>query len=236
MNNQKNKQCKLYTRSNVLYLCNNNEPLVNYQDKIKNPKINTIIFDRNFNECISGVIPDNITTIIFNSESLFNNEINNLPTNLKKIRFGNYFSQSLDFLPTGLEELEFAQESTFRCLVDNLPSSLKKITFGKYFNIPINNLPYDLEYLNIESNSFMQELKNLPPNLKYLYLYNGPDYYYLKQINSIPSKLVEIQYPWNYQHPILNLPESIQTIQVNYTYKYLQELKSQYPNKKIIVY
>jgi hypothetical protein len=104
-----------------------NEPINDYLEIINTHK--TIYFGKSFNSDIS-LIPENITTIIFDPDSLFNKEIKDLHFGVIKILFGNYFNQKLEYLPDGIEELEFNPESIFNSDLSNLPSSIKKITLG----------------------------------------------------------------------------------------------------------
>jgi len=211
-----------------------NLDLLNYSDILTHCK--TIIFDKNYDNIKIGHLPINIENIIFNDESQYNRSIDNYPFNLKKIKFGNCFSQPLDNLPSSLEELEFASDSEFNCPINDLPNLIKKIVFGKYFNMLLNNLPPNLEYLSILSNCYSHELKNLPLNLKYLYFYDEPDYYCCKEIKLFPNKLIEIRFPFNYSFEIKNLPESVEIIRISYKYLFANELRSNYPEKKIIIY
>lgn len=234
--NQKNPHDLIYIKSNILYLTYISNSLEKYMNIIKRTEVDTIIFDKTFIGNINSLLPNNIKNIIFDDKSLFDNKITELPEGLEKIKFGNFFSQSLDLMPSSLKELEFSQDSVFNCQINDLPCLLEKITFGKYFNMPLDNLPHNLKYLNINSNSFTLELKNLPKNLKYLYMYNSPDYYYSKQINKIPPELKEIQYPWNYGYPIDNLSNSVEIVRISYDYMYKKDIEILYPNKKIIIY
>jgi hypothetical protein len=90
--------------------------------------------------------------------------------------------------------------------------------------------------LSILSNSYSIELNNLPQNLKYLYFYDQLDYYCCKEIKSLPNKLVEIRYPYNYSFEITNLPESVEIIRLSFIYPFIDSVKSTYPDKKIIPY
>lgn len=222
-----------------------NEPIINYLEIINTHK--TIYFGIKFNMDIS-LIPENITTIIFNQNSLFNKEIKNLHSGVKKIVFGNNFNQNLDYLPDGIEELEFYPESLFNSDLSNLPSSIKKITVGGNYNLSLNCLPNGLEYLKICS-SYDKEIQVFPTALKYLFFYNvnftvwNVNEYdkpiskeFIYPIPNLPQNLIEIKYPRNYSHPIDKLPTSIKIIHLPNDYKYIKDLKNNYPYIKIYEY
>lgn len=67
-------------------------------------------------------------TIPFN----FNEELKNLPFDIKIIIFEEYFP--------------FWKYSNFNQRVDDLPNTLTHLTFGSYFNQKINNLPNSLTH------------------------------------------------------------------------------------------
>lgn len=238
-----------YISRNDLIIFRNefNESIYDYIQIINTHK--TIYLGRKFNLDIS-LIPENISTIIFDPDSLFDQEIKDLNVNVKKIIFGNNFNKRLEYLPDGIEELEFRQESIFNSDLSNLPNSIKKITLGYNYSLPINCLPSGLEYLKICS-LYKQEIKVFPKNLKYLFYYtfndnrySFPDIYNNSEINDLfnfsllnfPQNLIEIRYPENYQYLIEKLPESIKIIHISKNYKFIQELKNNYPYTKIYIY
>lgn len=222
-----------------------NEPINDYIKIINKHKI--IYFGIKFNMDIS-LIPENITTIIFDKNSMFNKEIKDLHFGVKKIVFGKEFNQKLEYLPDGIEELEFYSESIFNSDLSNLPSSIKKITLGANYNLLLNCLPSGLEYLKICS-LYNQEIQVFPSNLKYLFFYNvnftpwNFDKYdkpasikYIHPIKNLPQNLIEIKYPFNYSHQIDKLPTSIKIIYLPHDYKYIKDLKNNYPHVKIYEY
>ena len=103
-----------------------NEPLNNYIETINKHK--TIIFGKSFNQDIS-ILPPNITVIIFDSDSIFNQEIKDYPYNLKKILFCDNFTKSIEYLPDSLEELEFYSTSQFNSDLSNLHVNKKNNTW-----------------------------------------------------------------------------------------------------------
>jgi hypothetical protein len=231
---QEKKQQKFYRRGNIFYMRDNfTEELGNFTEEINGCV--TIFISRSYN-CSISLLPDSIENIVFDDNSVYDLPVENLSHNVKTIKFGKYFARPLDNLPDSLESIEFSGNSMYNLPLDNLPSSIKKITFGKNFNTPIRNLPNNLECLKILSKCFSLELKNLPSGLKYLYFYDEIDLIYDKEINCLPDGLIEIRYPYYYSYEIKNLPESVRVIRVSTCYKYLDELKNNYPNKKIYIY
>ena len=95
----------------------------------------------------------------------FNQPINNLSIELKKISFNFIFNQSVENLPIGLTHLKF--DYYFNHPVDNLPFGLLHLKLGYNFNQPIDNLPYTIIYLILDK-SFNHTVKNIPNSVKKL--------------------------------------------------------------------
>lgn len=74
-----------------------------------------------------------------------------LPNSLKSLNFFkdlSVFNQEIDILPSNLENLVLS--SYFNLSVNNLPNNLKYLSLGSNFNLSkINNLPLKLKYLDI---------------------------------------------------------------------------------------
>ena len=141
-------------------------------------------------------LPDNLEEIII-SEPNFNSPINNLPPNLKILKFENNltkkfkFSQPLNNLPLSLEELRLCKKFTHP--VENLPENLKILEL--YDNIDndhyLDNLPIGLEELIIHNFNF-EKINNLPPNLKILKIIDIENYNKNKIIFNLSSKLEKL--------------------------------------------
>lgn len=84
---------------------------------------------------------------------------------IKRVKFGKEFNQSLDNLPDGVIEIEFVRDSIFNQKLDNLPQSLKILILNNSFNQPLDFLPNNLEKLYICYN-YSNSLLNLPTGLK----------------------------------------------------------------------
>ena len=128
-----------------------------------------VAFGDKFNDNID-YLPEGITHLHLGRK--FDKPLNNLPLSLKcllieanKLNWCD-FSQSLDFLPSGLEFLSIKLSNKFNYPIDLLPSSLKYLYLGcKGFKHPINNLPCNLEELSIV-NFDIKNTHDLPLKLK----------------------------------------------------------------------
>jgi hypothetical protein len=85
--------------------------------------IKVIIFDRNFNESIDGLINENIEKIIFGLN--FNQKINMLPKNVKIIELNKYWNHDFGDLPDSIEILYIEEILLKR--INKYPKNLKKI-------------------------------------------------------------------------------------------------------------
>ena len=137
----------------------------------------------------------------------FNQSIDDLPPSLKILQLGSHFNCNLNNLPKGLEYLGIPIGS-FDGKLDKLPPNLKVLDFGKEeefdeTKIKLNKLPENLQVLRLPL-TYNKTLKNLPVNLKKLYL----GYNYDKKLvkGSIPPYLEELVFNHNYDKDI---PEGV---------------------------
>jgi hypothetical protein len=151
----------------------------------KETKTLTINFD--FNEELKN-IPKDVKIIIFNNKhshlSYFNQKVDNLPQSLIHLTFGIIFDQKVDKLPKNLTHLIFCYY--FNQKVDNLPKNLTHLTFGSKFTQIIDVLPKNLKYLKLGWISFNDKII-LPESLKELCLSCGN-----KLINNIPKNIEKL--------------------------------------------
>lgn len=175
------------------------------------------------------ILPDSIEKLVFGFR--FNSKIDIFPKNLKHLEFGKKYNYPLNNLPEGLEKLYLTGD--FNQYLDSLPSSLKIISmFGLYsceFNHPIDNLPDGLEELYLNG-SFNQSIDLLPSNLKMLYLNKNFDL----PINNLPNRLdtLVFQRHGKFNLPLTNIPDSIETLKLPESYS--QEIKKLPKNLKRI--
>ena len=148
----------------IFCLCKNipiNEKIIN---EIEKSNCRIIEFGIQFNQPICDYLPPRIEKIVFNEKfNKFNQSVNNLPKELKKITFGYHFNQPVDNLPTGLQRLTFG--CNFNQPVDNLPTGLQRLTFGNEFNQQLDNLSIGLQSFTI-SKKYNHPLNNLPASVK----------------------------------------------------------------------
>ena len=164
------------------------------------------------------------------TNSEFNQPINYLPNNLKRIAFGNSFDQHV-VLPDGLEE--FSMGSKFNQPIA-LPNTLKKLVIGESFSQEIdlpmglreltlkNNhkvidyLPHSLKTLNLGTR-FNMEMNNLPTDLSYIYFDSFSDYN--KSLYNLPSSVKSLNLPRYYRNSLRNLPSSVEFLEVSENYR-----------------
>jgi len=136
--------------------------------------IQFIQFGHNFNMCIDNlVIPgedDILEELVLGDK--FNQPVNNLSPNLKKISFGYEFNNYVDNLPNNIEYIKFGHNFNYQ--VDYLPCSLKYIIFGNNFNFTIDNLPSSIVYVELDK-EFNKSINCIPVNLKKIKL--NKEYY-----------------------------------------------------------
>ncbi|QGR54238.1 f-box and fnip repeat-containing protein [Moumouvirus maliensis] len=117
-------------------------------------------------------IPTNITHLYFSDS--FNKpipklgELNCLSNNLKFIKFGWNFNQSInDCIPEGVTHIIFGNKFN-QNISGCIPDSVTYLEFGKSFNKTIKDcLPKNLKYLKFGFN-FNQNIDKCIPNIKYL--------------------------------------------------------------------
>jgi hypothetical protein len=102
----------------------------------------------------------------------YDNELIDLPKNLKKLHINGLFNKNVDNLPESLEELDLVGTNFDKPIV-YLPKSLKKLSIGYNFNHELNtkNLPENLEYLKIYG-SFDMDLSDLPKSTNTLCIHS----------------------------------------------------------------
>jgi hypothetical protein len=101
------------------------------------------------------------------------------------------FNQSIDNLPTMLEEL-YIDCNSFNQPIDYLPVNIRILQIKCYsFNQSLDNLPPNLEILNLRSDEFNQSLDNLPSNLKSIFLcIHNYGQNVLYDLTKLPSQLI----------------------------------------------
>ena len=158
--------------------------------------IKWVKFGADFNNSIDD-LPDDIEYIYFNDATNFNQKINKFPKNLKKITLWG-FSPITNQLPYTLKYLEiyYSREPNQNIYYDgiiNFPPNL--VAFSSLnFNMNMENynyLPITLKLLYIifdgENNNNTVHLNNLPPGLKYLFIYKSKNL--ILDCNNLPNSI-----------------------------------------------
>jgi len=103
-------------------------------------------FSSNFNEPLDEYYIEQIKKCKILCFGLrFNQNVDNIPNNIRQIQFSYDFNQSVDNLPTEIMIIDFSYY--FNKSVDFLPSGLKCLSLGPKFNQPIDNLM--LKYITL---------------------------------------------------------------------------------------
>ena len=131
------------------------------------------------------IISDYVKKIYFGRK--FNQNVDNLPNNLKYLFFRSSFNQSVDNLPFGVKIIYF--EGSFNQPLDFLPNTVKKIILPSSYDKPLDNLPDSVETI-----IFGYEL-----DCQWK-LYNGGTYRFgwKHRFNNIPKKLKKVHICSNY--------------------------------------
>jgi hypothetical protein len=156
-------------------------------------------------------------------KSNFNQEINNLPKEIKELVLSYNYDKNLDNLPNlthltifgkfnnpinnlplTLLFLRFA-DSQFNNSIDSLPSGLKMLVLDCRcrFNQSFDNLPSSLEFLDIDGYDDTMQINNLPQGLKTLYLH-GFEHYDYSNIQ-FPDSIEYLRLPNDYNSNLTGL-------------------------------
>lgn len=158
-------------------------------NQIKNDTTH-VRFRWNFDKEIDLTNFNNLIYIYFGN--VFDQNVDNLPSNLQKLEFGYEFNQNIDNLPPNLHTLKFSK--WFNQKVDNLPTKLKTLILPDMFNQNLDKLPKTLEELCVGWR-YKCTLDNLPPTLKKLVIDKHPSRragIFFEKIRKLPQKLEEL--------------------------------------------
>lgn len=169
----------------------------------------------------------------FNENRTFtNNEVEDLK-NYKILHLGEIFNQPIDNLPNNVKHIKFVKDiyndklNRFNYPIDNLPNFLETLELiSCEFEQSLNLLPLSLKYLKIyftNSNPFYQDnlFNNLPINLEHLCIYSYRNKYsglnnfndeHLFNLNNLPARLKILEIMPNIYKPIEYLPEKLETL------------------------
>ena len=143
-----------------------------------------------------------------------NDNVDNLPENIRVLFLGQKFQQKIDHLPCNL--LKLTIWGYFNNEINYLPKTLQTLIFQNYsfFNQPIDHLPDGLEYLELGHN-FNQPINKLPSNLKILKF----GYCFNQEVDKLPQSLREIHFGFSFDKNIDELPKNIEVITIHQKYK-----------------
>ncbi len=159
---------------------------------------------------------------------MFNQKLENLPSNIEELRLGESFDQPIDLLQKPID-FGFCCFYNFLTNLRTKNYTLKKLVITGKFNHSIDNLPDSIEYLEIIG-FFNQPINKLPANLKYLKIVGK----FNQNIKSFPSGLEYfILTNPDYSYKLGHLPIYIKTIHINNKYKYINESLLKYLDVKI---
>lgn len=210
--------------------------------------INSIIFanDNIFYGSLD-YLHDNVQELILSDN--YNEIINRLPGSLKTLILGKSYSYKINEFPSCLIYLDIGDNYTDS--LDNLPKSLETLIVGGRFNNFIK-YPETLKYLIIKENSSLATtFDNLPNSLIYFSLQNNYNLpisklsdsimclslgkYYNGNILNFPSKLKKIILSNGFEYDFKMLPDSVEIMELNKNYRYLDFLIYKFPKVKVVI-
>lgn len=195
---------------------------------------NKIIFTRRFNKRIDKdhEFLKKFNSIDFEHGSYFNQQLDNLPSNIQVIKLYDRFNQPLNNLPNTLKSLCVYGEYSYP--LENLPDSLVKLSLikGDYFGL-LDNLPSSLKSLHIHFSDVKTDKKNylhnLPNSIVNLVLYSDsrasnfsfyiPDSvinleitnYVYNCLDNFPSSLKYLTII-DFENDVINFPEGLEIL------------------------
>lgn len=149
----------------------------------------------------------------------FNQDLGNLPSNIKAIRFDDnenyyykwhYYQQHVNTL----ENSQRYEYNKFNQPINNLPNGIEYLELSGQFNQSLTNLPNTLKYLYLNINNCSNSLDYLPSGLEYLILSNrtGIETIYG---NNLPIDLKEL-YIDGYNKTLFGIfPGGLQILYIN---------------------
>src|SRR6185312_12016836 len=151
-----------------------------------NEETKTLALPHDFNEELEN-LPSDIKVIIFGDR--FNNLVDNLPDSITHLIFGFWFNQPVSKLPKTITHLTFGY--WFNKTVSKLPNSITHLTFGMNFNQSIDKLPTTIIELGFYSNSKIKN--NIPNNIEYINIIFFNNDKYNEAIENLPINVKQIK-------------------------------------------
>lgn len=137
-----------------------------------------------FNKNIDS-LPSTLEVLIFPSNSVFNQPINDLPISMKILSTGNSFNQTINNLPKNLVHLMLGEK--FNTPINKLPPNLKTLIFDELnkYQHKLNCLPNSLQVISFPVNYDNNEIL-IPDDCKFI-CFNYPD----KNLNNHSLELMK---------------------------------------------
>ncbi|KYQ88710.1 hypothetical protein DLAC_10731 [Tieghemostelium lacteum] len=178
-----------------------------------------ILLPRTFNQHIpAGFFKDSVTLISFGN--VFSNPLSSgvLPENLQTLILSDAWNHTIEdrLLPITLTHLEFGYK--FNGWLPKLPPNLITLKFGYDFNSPIDHcLPITLENL-IFSSKFDQPIENINlPRLKSLYFGN----FFNQPVSAMLSDSIEVlEFSGVFNQPLTRLPKNLKRLRLSLNFSY----------------
>ncbi|ARF12465.1 FNIP repeat protein [Klosneuvirus KNV1] len=177
-------------------------------------KCTKVIYNIKDNSCSGGFLnADKTSWLSFGDK--FNDELVNLPRNIKILKLGNKFNKSFDNINNIVYSNSFYRGDQLKLHRSHRNHisfyNLHTLVLGKRFNQPIDGLlPPTLKRLFL-GRDFDQSVDNLPNGLEVLHLgknFNHP-------VDKLPSGLLELVVGESFNQSIDNLPDSIIILKKN---------------------
>lgn len=201
-------------------------------------KLNRLVFDVNFNQCISKLptfikhvefgaafkkdisdIGDHIESIVFQVE-VFNYDLATFPKSLRKLKIAGYkINSKIENANPGLETL-IIDSNNFNSEINLSNSTITSIEIvSDVFNQCLSHLPPGLKTLKINCNKFNSPINNLPPGLEYLLISST---IFNQLIDNLPSglKTFILQNANVFMQPLNNLPHGLENFDLHLGYLY----------------
>lgn len=98
------------------------------------------------------------------SSAVTNFDLTTIPRTIEELELGDEFNQELNFLPQNLKKITFGFNFKHNIKPNDLPETIESIILGYIFNIKMTKYPKNLRYFELGRN-FSQNLDNLPNGL-----------------------------------------------------------------------
>ena len=181
-----------------------------------------------------SVIPNSITHLtILNYANGYivkkNIQILTFPTNLKYLKINDY---EYDFpkFPEGFKTLIFDEKAKFNSIL-NLPESTERLELPNNYKVSIRNLPNSIKYLRIGFNKYDE----IPNSVTHLKLNNWSSCFQSNPIipKNILNNLLFLNLGENYNHPLDDLPDSLEELITNRNYGFNNKEKKMVISNKL---